>query len=470
MSEEAHFAPADSTVMREPLDLLCYQRDCSVVRPGVPDAVITPRSREEVAAVLKRASAQATPVYVRGAGTMYAGGANPHAGGIVLDMTALDRVLELDVARGVVVVEPGVRFAALTAQLAPLGLTLGIVPSTAPAATIGGAAAAHALGTGSARFQSFADEVVGLEVALPDGTLLRTGSAAAGTVGWFQRFGIGPDLTGLFLGGDATLGVITAIALWLHPLPACRLTRCFGFPDVTAATRFLLAMQGRELTRNVWYAAGYEGGSVRARVLAAHPDTDASTLPGFCVGVDFGGDVDLVARDEALLTRICDEVGGAPYPLFDDVYFRHLRNEQIYWYGYAGYFSRSRCVILMGSLPTAGMPAFLATVDTLRQRYPAFGWGGAVVVCRRGLHGGVLAFYDEATQWTAAEAAAQDAGAALVAAGCIPYKTGKLWAAQTASFTPWHTVLARVKQTLDPAGILSPGNLGLTGVGRESGR
>jgi FAD/FMN-containing dehydrogenase len=297
--------------------------------------------------------------------------------------------------------------------------------------------------------------------------VLRTGSAAAGSIGWFQRFGMGPDLTGLFLGGDATLGVITAIALWLHPLPACRETRCFGFPDVPAATRFLLAMQGRDLTRNVWYAAGYEGVSVRGRVLAAHPGTDPATLPGFCVGVDFGGDAELVARDAGVLTGLCAEAGGAPYPLFDEVYCRHLRNEQIYWYGYAGYHSRSRCVILMGSLPTAGLPAFLATVDALRQRFPALGWGGAVVVCRRGLHGGVLAFHDEATQWDAALEAAREAGAALVAAGCIPYKTGKLWAGQTAALQPWHAVLSRLKQTLDPLGILSPGNLGLSGVSAE---
>jgi FAD/FMN-containing dehydrogenase len=319
------------TVTTESLDLLTYQRDCSVIRPGRAEAMVRPASRADVAAVLKSASQRGTPVYVRGAGTMYAGGVNPHAGGIVLDMTGLDRILEIDLERGVVIVEPGVRFGLLSAALQAHGMTIGIIPSTSPTATIGGAAAAHALGTGSARFQSFADEVVGLEVVLADGRVLRTGSAAAGEVGFFHRFGMGPDLTGLFLGGDATFGVITAIALWLHPLPAYRTTACYGFPSHTDAAQFIAALQLRELTRNVWYASGYEGISVKGRVLAAYPSTPPDAVPQFCVGVDYGGDEVCVRHDEALIEALCVAHRGALYPVFDEVYFRHLRQEEIYW-------------------------------------------------------------------------------------------------------------------------------------------
>lgn len=450
------------------LDLLTYQRDCSVVRPGDAAGIARPASRDQVIAVVTAAARHRTPVYVRGGGTMYAGGVNPHAGGVVLDMTGLDRILEIDVARGVVVVEPGVRFGALAAALAPHGMTIGIIPSTGPTATIGGAASAHALGTGSARFQSFADEVVGLEVVLTDGRVLRTGSAAAGDVGFFHRYGMGPDLTGLFLGGDATFGVITAIALWLHPLPAYRTTAVYGFPTSAAAAGFIGAVQTRELTRNVWYASGYEAASVRGRVLAAAPSTAPETLPKFCVGFDYGGDEDAVRSDATAIEALCDAQGGAPYPLFDEIYFRHLRRDEIYWYGYAGYFARSRCVILMSSLPTAQLPAFLDALDALRGERAAFAWGGAVVVCRRGLHGGVLAFYDEAREWTEAEEAAQHATGRLVAAGCIPYKTGKIWADTLRGYATYHAALRELKAGFDPHGILSPGNLGL-GAERAAG-
>lgn len=453
--------PDGMLVLDEPIDLLGYQRDCSSLPAGAATQVARPRDARDVASVLVEAGACGRPVYVRGGGTMYAGGVNPAAGGVVLDMTGLDRILEVDPKAGVVVVEPGVKFGALAAALAPHGLTIGIIPSTAPAATVGGAASAHALGTGSARFQSFADEVVGLEVVLPDGRLLRTGSAAAPAGRWFHRFGMGPDLTGLFLGGDATFGVITKIALWLHPLPTFRTTACYGFPDAAAAANFILGLQQREWLQHVWYGSGYEGGTVRARVTAARPDLAPDTLPGFCVGLDFGGEEDLVARDRERILALAAASGGSDFELFNQLYFQRLRGDQIYWYTFAGYFARSRCGLLMASLPTDGLPAFTAALDGIRAAHPGYVWGGAVVLCRRGLHGGVLGFYDEATQWQAVQPVMRDCASRLAAAGCTPYKTGKMWAPEVQAMAAYHGVLQQLKKSLDPGGLMSPGNLGL---------
>ena len=452
---------ANALVTEAPIDLLTYQRDCSVIRPGHAQAMVRPTRRDAVVTLMQRAEAARVPVYVRGGGTMYAGGVNPQAGGVVLDLSGLDRILEIDLVRGVVVVEPGVRFGALAKALRPHGMTIGIIPVTGPTATIGGAASAHALGTGSACHQSFADEVVGLEVVLAGGRVIRTGSAAAPDAGFFQRYCIGPDLTGLFLGGDATFGVITAVALWLHPLPAFRETVCYGFPSPVAASAFITDLQTRELTRNIWYGSGYEAPSIKARVLAAYPTTDPTSLPQFCVGLDYGGDEHSVRHDQETIDSLCREHAGALAPVFNEVYFRRLRNEDLYWYGFAGYFARSRCAILMTSLPTTRLSAFLGVIDQQRQTQAGFTWGGAVVICKRGLHGGIMAFYDEATQWAAAEAAADTAADALIAAGCVPYKSGKIWARQVQSFSAYHEILNQLKTCLDPQGILSPGNLGL---------
>lgn len=445
----------------DPIDLLNYRRDCSMVPAGRAELAAQASSAEQVVAIVSEAAAHATPVYVRGGGTMYAGGVNPHAGGIVLDVSRMTRVLELDLARGVVVVEPGIRFADLLAQLALHGQTVGIVPSTGPAATVGGALSAHALGTGSPRHQSMGDCVAGLEVVLADGTRLRTGSAACRDAGFFQRYCLGPDLTGLFIGADASLGVVTAIALWLYPLPAARETFCLGFVDAAAAGRFLCDVQGRELTRHVWYAAGYEGGTVRARVLAAHADFDTAGLPGYCIGFDLGADPDDIARDRARLFALASEHGGRETQIFDTVYFNKLRLDENYWYSFAGYFSRSRCAILMTSLPSDRLANFCAAVDVLRARWPAFVWGAATVVCRRGLHGGVMAFYDERSEWPAAQEAIADATQVLRGAGCVPYKSGKLWAQEVQASGAYFSVLQRLKGALDPQGLLSPGNLGL---------
>ena len=454
--------PAGTLVLEDPVDLLGYQRDCSSLPAGRAERVLRPSDAAAVGEILRTAAADGVPVTVRGGGTMYAGGAIPAAGGLVLDLSGLDRILDIDLDAGVVVVEPGVRFGALTAALAPHGMTIGIIPLTAPAASIGGAASAHALGTGSARFQSFADEVVGIEVVLSDGQRLRTGSGAGRTGKFFHRYGIGPDLTGLFLGGDGTFGVITAIALWLHPLPACRSTTSYGFPAVAAATAFLLEMQRSERLRNVWYASGYESATIRGRIAAARPAIDVSTLPAFCVGLDYGGELDELTRDRASILALAKCYGGDEFPLFNEIYFQPLRGEQSHWYSFAGYFSRSRCGLLMASLPTARLPAFVETLAAIRADHPAFQWGGAVVVCRRGLHGGLVGFYDEATQWADIQPAMRQCAAALTAIGCIPYKSGKIWAPEVQQMSAYHQVLSQLKRTLDPAGILSPGNLGLS--------
>ncbi len=413
----------------DPIDLLNYRRDCSMVAAGQAQLAVQAASAEDIVSIVQAAAAHDTPMYVRGGGTMYAGGANPHAGGLVIDVSRMTRVLELDLARGVVVVEPGIRYADLLAQLAVHGQTVGIVPSTGPAATVGGALSSHALGTGSARHQSMGDCVAGLEVVLVDGTRLRTGSAACRDAGFFQRYCMGPDPDRFVhrcrcqpRRGDGRCAVAVSAcrrrakpSAWVSPMP---------LPPVV----FFVDVQARELTRNVWYAAGYEAGTVRARVLAAQPEFDVSRLPGYCIGFDIGGERDDIARDEARLAALASEHGGAAFAAFDTAYFNKLRLTENYWYSFAGYFSRSRCAILMTSLPCDRLADFCAAVDALRARWPAFVWGAATVVCRRGLHGGVMAFYDERSEWPAIEQAIEDATQVLRGAGCVPYKSGKLWA------------------------------------------
>lgn len=255
--------------------------------------------------------------------------------------------------------------------------------------------------------------------------------------------------------------MITAIALWLHPLPAARATMCYGFPDVAAATRFAQDLQSGDLLQHVWYGSGYEATTIRGRIGAAHPAVDTASLPAFCFGLDFGGEPEDLARARQRALALAKRHDGGEFELFNEVYFNRLRNDEIYWFSFAGYFGRSRCGILMSSLPTSHLPAFLAVVARFRNESTAFAWGGAVVLCRRGLHGGVLAFYDEATQWTEVQIAMRDCAAALCEAGCTPYKSGKMWANEVTKMSEYHATLRRIKQALDPASILSPGNLGL---------
>ncbi len=448
---------------QEPVDTLAYRRDTSIVSPGRPDLVVRPPDAPTVGRVLAAASRLGVPVYSRGAGSMYAGGVNPQAGGVVLDLTGLDGVLDIDAVKGVVVLEPGVTFGTLLAALEPFGQTIGIVPSTGAAGTVGGAVSAHALGTGSPRFQSMGDQVAGLEVALADGSFIRTGSAAAHGADFFHRYAIGPDLTGLFIGADGTLGVITKIALWLHPLPAHRETACLGFPNYPSAAAFIGELQRTALLENVWYGAGYDAAAVRGRLLGADPGLDPAALPRFMLGLDYGGDREPVIRDRARIEALAAHYGGQPQPRFDELYFHNLRRDELYWYSYAGYFAKSRCAMVMVSFATETLPAFLDLAQAWRGRHPQFTWASATVLCRRGLHGAVLTFYDEQQQWPDVQQVVAGCTGELMQIGCVPYKSGKLWADQVSKLTEYHGALTRIKAALDPADVLAPGNLGLGG-------
>lgn len=452
----------DGQVFDAPVDLVGYRRDTSPVLPGDPELVVRPQTVAEVAAVLKAASARAVPVYARGAGSMYAGGVVPQRGGVVCDLAGMNRIIDLDPKRGIVVVEPGVRFGTLLPALAREGWTIGIVPSTGATATIGGAVSAHALGTGSPKFQSMGDEVAGLEVVLADGTVLRTGSAAARQAGFFQRYCIGPDLTGLFLGADATMGIITKIALWLHPAPKARETWCLGFSEYRSGADFLIALQNRErLLDTIWYGGVYDWAAISGRMKQLAPEVDQATLPRLCLALDLRGEAEDIARDRERILALAQGHGGDSFELFNTRYFRTLRYDQTFWYSFAGYFSISRCALLMSSLPADLMPSFLDKVQDWRERHPQFIWGVGSVMCRRGLHGGVIAFYDEARQWDEARQVFARCAEEMSQMGCVPYKSGKIWAEQVRSYSEYHALLRRLKSVLDPNGILGPGNLGL---------
>lgn len=450
-----------AVVLEDKIDLLNYRRDTSIAPGGNPAAAVIARDVEDVVATVKTANRRKMPLYVRAAGSTYAGGSNPCDGAIVLDTSALNQIIKIDEGRGLVLVEPGVTYGALLAELGRRGLTLGVVPLTGAAGTVGGAVASNGLGTGSPRFQSTGDEVAGLEVILPSGELMRTGSAALAEAGFFARYGLGPDLTGMFLGANGCLGVITKLALWIHPKPAYQETFALGFPDYESGARFISAMQLKELTRNVWYGAGYEGGAVEARVMGARPDFDRARLPGFCLALDARGERDEVARDRARIVEESGKFGGSEFAIFDEVFFSRMRRDETFWYSYAGYFSRSMCALLICSMANETIPRFFSVIEKHRRATAQFVWAGGLVLCRRGVHSAVILFYDEREQWDECREASAQCCRDLLSIGCVPYKVGRVWAPMMDRFGSYRSMLAGLKKTLDPNGIMSPEILGL---------
>jgi glycolate oxidase len=209
--DELRGISGDENVLTSPEELLCYSYDSTVLQ-HLPEVVVLPRTTDEVAATVALASRERMPILPRGAGTNLAGGTIPIKGGIVLSLTRMIDILEIDDVNMVAVVQPGVVTGKLQTAVAKQGLYYPPDPASLKATTIGGNVGMNAGGPHALKYGVTSDYVMGLEVVLPSGEVIRTGGKAIKNV-------TGYNLTQLFVGSEGTLGVITEITLRLIPQP-----------------------------------------------------------------------------------------------------------------------------------------------------------------------------------------------------------------------------------------------------------
>ena len=193
------------------IDLVSYSYDASEHHYR-PDCAVWAESVEEVSQILKLANREKIPVVPRGAGTGLSGMAVPIKGGIVLDLNHMNQILEISIEDRLAIVQPGVVYADLDRALAPHGFFFPPDPGSAKVCTLGGNVATNAGGIKGAKYGTTRDYVLGLQVVLPDGRIMRTGSKTMKSVS-------GYDLTKLFVGSEGTLGVVTEIILKINPKP-----------------------------------------------------------------------------------------------------------------------------------------------------------------------------------------------------------------------------------------------------------
>ena len=193
-------------VLFEPEDLLPYEFDSSIDR-SAPDVVVLPRTTEEVAAAARIAEEHHVPVVPRGSGTGFAGGAVAVMGGVLVVLTRMNAIREIDAANRLAVVEPGVINLDLQDALSSFGLLYAPDPSSQRICTIGGNVGTNSGGPHTLAHGSTVNHVLGHEVVLPGGSVVNLGSR--------QVDAPGIDLRGLFVGSEGTLGIVTAITVRL---------------------------------------------------------------------------------------------------------------------------------------------------------------------------------------------------------------------------------------------------------------
>ena len=197
-------------VLSAPSDLVVYECDGFTIEKNQPEAVVFPRSTKQVAEVVRLCNQHDVPVIARGAGTSLAGGCLPIGGGVVLMLTRMKRIVEIDLRNRMAVVEAGVPNIQLTRALAGTGYHFAPDPSSQGACTIGGNVATNAGGPHTLKYGVTLNHVLGLEAVLGDGSILQFGPVEDPA---------GFDLAGVLVGSEGTLAVITRIWVRLTPDP-----------------------------------------------------------------------------------------------------------------------------------------------------------------------------------------------------------------------------------------------------------
>lgn len=210
-------------------ELLVYECDGFTIAKNVPDVVVFPTSTEHVVAIVKLCNQNSIPFVPRGAGTSLAGGCLPVGGGVMIALTRMRRILEVNIRDRYAVVEPGLVNVHLTQHLKGTGYHYAPDPSSQGACTIGGNFATNSGGPHTLKYGVTVNHVLGVEMVMPDGSVVQLGGPVEDVPGF--------DLTGLFVGSEGTFGVCTKIIVRLTRDPAAYRTMLGVFNSVNDATQ-----------------------------------------------------------------------------------------------------------------------------------------------------------------------------------------------------------------------------------------
>ena len=272
-----------------------HAEDITFHRPQRPDLVVYPSSTEEVSRVLAVANERRVPVTPFGAGSSLEGHVIPTRGGISLDLTRLNRIVEIAPDDLTATVQAGVTRTALERAAGEHGLFFPVDPGAD--ATLGGMAATNAAGTTTIRYGKMRANILGLEAVLADGTVIRTGSRAPKT-------SAGYDLTSLLVGSEGTLAVITEVRVRLYGIPEHVVAQRISFPTIDAACRTAAAVvaAGSAVTRlellDAWTLM-----TINAYRGSSYPE-------GPCLFVEAAG-TELTVEADLVLVRELAEAEGA---------------------------------------------------------------------------------------------------------------------------------------------------------------
>ena len=297
----------EDACLSRPEELFVYEADGLTLNAARPLAVVLPRTTDQVAEVVRACRAAGVPFVPRGAGTGLSGGAVAAEGGVVIECSRMDRILALEPEDRFAVVQPGVVNAELSRAAAPHGLFYAPDPSSQAACTIGGNVAENSGGPHTLKYGTTTNHVLGLELVLPDGEVVRLGGPAGGPAGSTAGGAPGYDLVGAVVGSEGTLGVVTEVTVRLTPLPESVETLLAVFPDVVSSCRAVTAIIRAGLVPAALEIVDRRTiEAVEASVYAAGLPTDA----GAVLLVELDGAAPEVARQAGRVRELAGAAGA----------------------------------------------------------------------------------------------------------------------------------------------------------------
>lgn len=222
----------EENVNTDPAEIYCYSRDSTPFQ-YFADVIVRPADTTEVSEIMKLANENRIPVYPRGSGTSAAGSPLPVKGGIIIDLTRMNRILGFDEENLQVAMEPGVICDDLNEFLQDYGYFFPPDPASSSAATLGGMVANNSAGNRAIKYGKTKDWILWLEAVLPSGEIIHTGSNTLKSVSSY-------DLTKLLCGSEGTLAVFTKIGMRVQPLPETYKTAMFLFDDLDRAGKAIV--------------------------------------------------------------------------------------------------------------------------------------------------------------------------------------------------------------------------------------